>query len=239
MASSRAWQAGLATSFGATAILAACALVAGWAALGVRTTRIARGLSLFGILAAGVALALSGHGNSAAPQWLTRPAVLVHIIAVTVWIGALVPLAAIMLRGPAPEDVLSRFSRSIPWAIAALVVSGAVLAVVQVLRSRPSGSGAGEHRHHDRRLQRARCPGTALDAGERLGRHRGDLQAGDQRQRRDLADRAASAPVRRSLERRSRDPDQRFREGNAARAGRHPRSVAALWAMFCSGCAQA
>lgn len=132
LASGGVWQAGLATTFGATAIAAACALVAGLAALGVRTTKIARGLSLFGGVAAGVSLALSGHASSAAPHWLTRPAVIAHTVAVTFWIGALVPLGAIMLKGPAPEAVLSRFSRAIPWAVAALVVSGAVLAIVQV-----------------------------------------------------------------------------------------------------------
>ena len=129
----KAWKTGFETSFGVTAIAAACALLAGLAAL---QTRGARALSLFGVAAAGLALALSGHASSAAPQWLTRPAVFVHAISVSIWIGALVPLGAAMLREPAPEAVLSRFSRAIPWAVVALVVSGAILAVVQVAEPR-------------------------------------------------------------------------------------------------------
>ena len=130
----KAWKTGFETSFGVTAIAAACALLAGLAAL---QTRGARALSLFGVAAAGLALALSGHASSAAPQWLTRPAVFVHAISVSIWIGALVPLGAAMLREPAPEAVLSRFSRAIPWAVVALVVSGAILAVVQVAEPAP------------------------------------------------------------------------------------------------------
>jgi copper transport protein len=131
LADRTSWQAGLATSFGATAIAAACALLTGLAAL---QTRGARALSLFGIATAGLALALSGHASSAAPQWLTPPAVFVHVISVSIWIGALVPLGAAILREPAPEAVLARFSRAIPWAVVALVVAGAILAVVQVAK---------------------------------------------------------------------------------------------------------
>ncbi len=129
LANRTAWETGFKTSFGATAIAAACALLAGLAALQARG---ARALSLFAVATAGLALALSGHGSSATPQWLTRPAVLVHAISVAIWIGALVPLGAAMLREPAPEAVLARFSLAIPWAVTALVVSGAILAVVQV-----------------------------------------------------------------------------------------------------------
>ena len=52
LADSKAWKTGLGTSFGATAIAAACALLAGLAAL---QTRAARGFSLFGVAAAGLA----------------------------------------------------------------------------------------------------------------------------------------------------------------------------------------
>ena len=124
------WRAGLETSFGLTAIAAAFALLAGLFALQARG-RVARGLALFGRLAVGLALALSGHAGAAAPQWLTRPAVFVHAVTVAFWVGSLVPLAA-ALRGDAGAAVLAAFSRAIPWALAPLVASGAVLAVIQV-----------------------------------------------------------------------------------------------------------
>jgi copper transport protein len=80
----------------------------------------------------GVALAASGHASSAEPQLLTRPAVFVHGIVVAFWIGALVPLAAVM-RSPDRRAVeLARFSRAIPTAIILLIASGISLAIVQL-----------------------------------------------------------------------------------------------------------
>lgn len=130
-----AWRTGLGTSFGMTAIGAALAMLAGALALTSYSRRAARGLSLFGIAAAGMALALSGHASSAAPRWLTRPAVFVHAVSLTLWLGALVPLGAVLLAKDAvavAAVTLARFSRFIPLAIAPLVASGVVLAVVQV-----------------------------------------------------------------------------------------------------------
>ena len=124
------WQVGLETSFGPTAIAAALALLAGLFALHA-PARLARGLSLFGLLAIGFALALSGHASAASPQWLTRPAVFVHAVTVAFWVGSLFPLAA-ALRADAGIAVLAAFSRAIPWVVAALVVSGTALAVIQV-----------------------------------------------------------------------------------------------------------
>jgi copper transport protein len=116
------WRAGLETSFGPTAIAAAFALQA--------PARLARGLSLLGLLAVGFALALSGHASAASPQWLTRPAVFVHAVTVAFWVGSLVPLAAALRN--AGTAALAAFSRAIPGVLAALVVSGAVLAIIQV-----------------------------------------------------------------------------------------------------------
>ena len=124
------WQAGLETSFGPTAIAAAFALLAGLFALRA-PPRFARGLSLLGLLAIGVALALSGHASAASPHWFTRPAVFVHAVTVAFWVGSLVPLAA-ALRADAGTAVLAEFSRAIPGVLAALVVSGAALAIIQV-----------------------------------------------------------------------------------------------------------
>ena len=51
------------------------------------------------LLGVGVALALSGHASNAAPQWLTRPSVFVHVVCVTFWVGALLPLIAAVQAG--------------------------------------------------------------------------------------------------------------------------------------------
>jgi copper transport protein len=57
--------------------------------------------------------------------------VFVHAVAVACWVGSLVPLAA-ALRRDAGTAVPAAFSRAIPWAVAALVVAGAILAAIQV-----------------------------------------------------------------------------------------------------------
>jgi len=153
------WQAGLSTRYGATAVIAALALLAGLAALallpgaelpgpggapraGAATDRAlsaaALGLSAaalaaigLALAAIGLALAASGHAASAEPRWLTRPSVFLHAVGIAVWIGALAPLAVMIRRGDG-DAALARFSRLIPFALAPLVVAGGILAVVQV-----------------------------------------------------------------------------------------------------------
>jgi copper transport protein len=127
------WATGLATSYGFTAAIAAGAMIAALAALRSSAER-GRWLSSLGLLGVGAALAASGHASSAEPQVLTRPAVFLHGVAVAFWIGALLPLAAVM-RAPKQRQVeLARFSRAIPIALVVLVASGTVLAVVQLRR---------------------------------------------------------------------------------------------------------
>ena len=128
-----AWETGLETSYGLTAICAAFVLFGGGFALQASTPNLARGLSLFALLGAGVALALSGHASAASPQWLMRPAVFCHAIGVAFWVGSLAPLAALLRDGSDRTAAsLARFSRLIPWALVALIISGALLAVVQI-----------------------------------------------------------------------------------------------------------
>jgi copper transport protein len=129
------WQTGLETSYGLTAIVILIALFAALFALEatMRAARLAaRGLSLIAVVGAGMALALSGHASNAAPQLLTRPSVFVHAVCLMFWIGALMPLIAAVRAGD--SDLLARFSRAIPVFLAALVVSGGALAVVQLDR---------------------------------------------------------------------------------------------------------
>jgi copper transport protein len=91
---------------------------------------VAAALALCGT---GLALALSGHASSAPPQWLMRPAVFVHAVAIAVWIGALAPLGlALRAGGAGGREALQRFSRTIPAVVAALVLAGIVLSAVQV-----------------------------------------------------------------------------------------------------------
>ncbi len=92
-------------------------------------------LSLGALLGVGVALAVTGHAATAQPRYLTAPAVFLHGISLAFWIGALMPLAFAMRgAGEMTVDVLMRFSRIIPLAVAALLASGLLLATVQLGR---------------------------------------------------------------------------------------------------------
>jgi copper transport protein len=130
------WETGLGTSYGLTAMTAMVALFAGLFAFEAtsraRSHIMASVLSLAALVAAGLALALSGHASNAAPQLLTRPSVFVHVVCVAFWIGALLPLIAAVQGGEGGS--LARFSRAIPYPLAALVISGGILAVVQLDR---------------------------------------------------------------------------------------------------------
>jgi copper transport protein len=123
------WAAGLASSFGTTAVIAFVAM--GLALLADRLGR--RWLAVVAFAGIGLALASTGHAAAADPQWLTRPAVFLHATGIAFWAGALVPLWG-LLRTQSSEAVaaLRRFSRAIPYALLPLIVAGIVLAVIQV-----------------------------------------------------------------------------------------------------------
>ena len=105
------WETGLETSYGLTAIAAMVALFAGLFAFEARRRAVARALVAGRACSApALALALSGHASNAAPQWLTRPSVFVHVVCVAFWIGALLPLIAAVRTGEG-DAALARFTR--------------------------------------------------------------------------------------------------------------------------------
>jgi copper transport protein len=129
------WKAGFATSFGRTVVFMFSALALAALALASGPGRSGQWISLSALLTAAFALCLSGHASAAAPQWLMRPAVFLHVAAISIWIGALLPLAAEFRRdGSEAAMALRRFSNFIPLAVAVLIVAGMVLTYVQVLR---------------------------------------------------------------------------------------------------------
>jgi copper transport protein len=127
------WQTGLETAYGLTAITAAFALFAGIVSIATTSPRVAQALSLVGILGIGLALSLSGHAGTVEPRWLTRSAVFLHAVCIAFWIGAFVPLV-VALRTDAGRGPLARFTHLIPYPLAVLVVTGTVLAIVQLDR---------------------------------------------------------------------------------------------------------
>lgn len=128
-----AWSAALSTSYWPTAIAAALAFACAVTALWLPPGGVASIIGLAPAALAALALALSGHASAASPQWLTRPAVFLHIAGILFWVGALLPLWT-LLANPAEKSnpALAVFSKSIPFAVAPLLVSGLVLALVQM-----------------------------------------------------------------------------------------------------------
>ncbi|OEO31886.1 hypothetical protein VW23_014090 [Devosia insulae DS-56] len=127
------WAAALSTSYAATV---AAALVAFLASLLSRLSPEGRSgimLALLATIAAALAPMLSGHAGTAPPTWLSKPAVFVHIAGLLFWVGALLPLGWLLQAGDAPALVaLQRFSRLIPLAIVPVILSGLVLALLQL-----------------------------------------------------------------------------------------------------------
>lgn len=128
----RVWSTGAGTSWGLAAVLAGGAAVAALLGIGgpPRVGPVAAVAALAGL---GAAFASTGHASAASPQWLTRSAVFLHVVAVATWVGALIPLALLLVQDRnAARAGLQRFSRYIPWSVGALLAAGTILAVVQV-----------------------------------------------------------------------------------------------------------
>jgi copper transport protein len=128
------WSAGLwATTYGRSALLAATALFLAYGGGMLRSTRFGVPLAVAALLVVGIAVAGAGHASTAPPRLLTVPAVFLHAVSVVLWIGALLPLGAALTRGgPSASVLLRRFSSAIPAIVGVLVVSGLLLAAVQV-----------------------------------------------------------------------------------------------------------
>lgn len=125
-----AWRQALATSYAWTVLASAVALALASVSL-TRRGGTAKALSAAALIGVGTALAASGHASAAAPQALMRSSVFVHAVAATFWIGALVPLLVSLKNGGGSRGLI-RFSKAAPYAVAALVLAGGVLAVRQV-----------------------------------------------------------------------------------------------------------
>jgi copper transport protein len=128
------WQAAASTSLVTSLLIAIVAMALAMTSLLNVSGGTKRALSAVAILAAGTALAVSGHASTASPQWLTRPMVFLHGVGVAFWIGALAPLAIMAKQRDASLLViLNRFSRAALPVVAAIALTGLGLAVVQLV----------------------------------------------------------------------------------------------------------
>jgi copper transport protein len=125
------WRVGVRGSFGLAAAIAALALVAGLLSLTARR-QLAGILSLLALLGVGAALAATGHAATAEPRMVAVAAVALHGASLAFWIGALLPLACLLGHGGDGRQSLLAFSRRVPFAVAGLLASGLLLAILQL-----------------------------------------------------------------------------------------------------------
>lgn len=126
------WIQGIVTSWGLTAFIALAVFAAGLAALATRSRLLSRLLTGAAVAAIGVAFTVSGHAGTTEPRLVTVPAVFIHAVCITVWIGALLPLILAVRSGD--PVALERFSRLIPVPLLMLVATGVVLACIELDR---------------------------------------------------------------------------------------------------------
>ena len=127
------WASALATSLGPSLSIAIVAMAIAWYAWKSPSVLIAWVLTTLAMVGVGLSLATSGHAATASPQWLTRPSLFLHGVAVAYWVGALAPLAVMARRRN--DDLpraLRQFSAIAMPLVALLVLSGLVLSVIQL-----------------------------------------------------------------------------------------------------------
>ena len=133
LATSAPWTSALATSLGPSLLMAMTALAIAGFTWRSPTMTIAWVLTMLAMAGVGLSLATSGHAATALPYWLTVPALFVHGVAVAFWAGALAPIAAMARRrDDTLPRVLHRFSAIAVPLVGLLVLTGLVLAIIQL-----------------------------------------------------------------------------------------------------------
>ncbi|MCS3759937.1 copper resistance CopC/CopD family protein [Bradyrhizobium centrosematis] len=131
LATSDPWKVAYATSAGPALLVASAAML--FALMALRSAWYARALAVIALVGVGLSLAMTGHAATAPPEALTRPAIFLHGVGVTIWIGALAPLVALLSRPTiATLPIVNRFSRIAALAVGVLALTGLALAIVQL-----------------------------------------------------------------------------------------------------------
>ena len=95
--------------------------------------RLASGWIITGAVVAISGFAVTGHVATAAPRWLTGPALAVHVLCAAFWIGALLPLYRRLGDEPAAAAaIVMRFSQVAVAMVGILLAAGVIIACIQV-----------------------------------------------------------------------------------------------------------
>ncbi len=108
---------------------AVLAMVSRWT-IGVRRLAILLGLSLAVLLP----VSLTGHAASSQSHDLATTSLFLHVVGVSTWVGGLVALGWVALRGSKRlPDAITRFSTLASWAFVLVAVSGVANASVRLV----------------------------------------------------------------------------------------------------------
>lgn len=124
------WEMGASTSLGRSAALGTPAMMILWFGF----TWNLRALLAAGAAGGILSFLLTGHAATAAPVWLTAPAVAVHLTGAAYWIGALLPLyrAARDHDPHTASALIVAFSQRAVWFVSAIVASGLIISWIQL-----------------------------------------------------------------------------------------------------------
>ncbi|MDQ3158124.1 MAG: bifunctional copper resistance protein CopD/cytochrome c oxidase assembly protein [Actinomycetota bacterium] len=113
---------------GQAVVALAVALAARWT-IGVRSLALVLGLALAGL----APVSLTGHAASSGSHSLATTSLLLHIVGASLWVGGLVALGWVAVRGSKRLDpAIQRFSILATWCLGLVAISGATNAAVRL-----------------------------------------------------------------------------------------------------------
>ncbi len=95
-------------------------------------TRPARGVALIGAALVALSFAFMGHTAAADDRWLLAPLLIIHLVIVAFWFGALLPLHVTCRREThqVSSSIVKQFSTLATWSVPIIAVAGIVMAVL-------------------------------------------------------------------------------------------------------------
>ncbi|MCW2241479.1 copper resistance CopC/CopD family protein [Azospirillum canadense] len=135
LAFSSAWDTGMASTAGISAVIATVGLLISATGLTLEADHgVAQALLVLGALLGTASLAVTGHAATAPPRWLSAPLVVLHGLMAAYWVGSFWPLIMTLRTEPIGEAarLTRRFSRLAIGGVALLIAAGAGLTVLQM-----------------------------------------------------------------------------------------------------------